>query len=166
MEQRPDVPRWLILLLVGVFAGLAAAAGVLGARSDDDQPDDLDVATSSAPEATIPGTAPEEQTIVLRLTAPGDGCWTRTITDQPNVDGKVAEGCGSVSFPVRVRNWVDISFERRPPASWTWCLVGTVDGRIVLTRGPDSNPEYSLDVYWAPQAVLPPAVPAVSCGGE
>jgi hypothetical protein len=156
MEQRSrDSRRSLTLLLAGLFVAVATAAVVLGVRSEDDQVTNSDAVTGSPP----------EETILVRLMAPDDGCWTRTITDELNVEDEVTEGCGPVTFPVRFRKEINISFERNPPASWTWCLVAAVDGKVVLTRGPDSNPEYSLDVYWAPPELggTPPEIAPVTC---
>jgi hypothetical protein len=153
MEQRPmDSRRVLTLLVAGLFLAVATAAVVFGARSDDDQTKNL---------AAVVRDSAREETILVRLMAPDDGCWTRTITDELRVDDEVSEGCGAVTFPVRVRKEITISFERRPPASWTWCLVAAVDGKVVLTRGPDSNPEYSLDVYWSPPELEGTPVPEV-----
>ena len=107
--------------------------------------------------------------MVVSLMAPDDGCWTRTISDELKVEDDMTEGCGSVTFPVRFRKDIDISFERRPPASWTWCLMAAVDGKIVLTRGPDASPEHSLDVVWPPKfgGTSPSAaVPPVTCAEE
>jgi hypothetical protein len=158
MDQRSRNSRQLVTLLAaGLFVVVATAAVLLGARLDDDQADNLEAVTASGP----------EETILVRLMAPDDGCWTRTITDELEVEDDVTEGCGPVTFPVRFRKAVTISFERNPPASWTWCLIAAVDGKVVLTRGPDSNPEYSLDVYWAPPELggTPPEIAPVRCAG-
>src|SRR5688500_7956052 len=111
MEQRSRDSRRLLTLVAAVlFVGVSTAAVVIGARSQDDQKDDLGAGavTASAP----------EDTILVSLMAPDDGCWLRTITDGLNVEDDVTEGCGSATFRVSVRKEIRISFERSPPASW------------------------------------------------
>jgi len=130
----------LALLAAGLTIGVAVTAVVFLYDSTESDPN-RDAISARAP----------EKTMLVRLMAPDDGCWTRTIRDELNVEDEVTEGCGPVTLPVRFRKDIDISFERRPPASWTWCLVAAVDGQIVLTRGPDSNPDYSLDAQWPPK---------------
>jgi hypothetical protein len=85
-----------------------------------------------------------ETTIVARLTAPADGCWIATIEDE------IEEGCGSRDLSLDVRGEVNVVFERDPPGAWTWCLNLEVDGRVVQTLGPGSNPVQPLGFRYAP----------------
>lgn len=85
-----------------------------------------------------------EKTIVARLIAPEDGCWTATIEDE------IEDGCGSRDLSLDVRGEVLVAFERNPPAAWPWCLNLELDGRVVQTFGPDSNPSYPLAFWYAP----------------
>ena len=126
------------LILAGVVVGVAVTVTASYMRSQLDRNENLDAITATAP----------RKILLVRLMAPDDGCWTRTIGGESNVEDEVAEGCGPVTFSVRYRKDVNISFERRPHASWTWCLSAAAGGRVVLNRGPDSSPDYSLEVYF------------------
>jgi hypothetical protein len=151
-----------LLALAAAFAGLTVGVVVTVAVLAD-RSDPIERANLDAVEQTPPA-----KTILVRLMAPDDGCWTRTITDELKAEDEVKEDCGAVTFTVPVRKDINISFERRPPGSWTWCLVAAVDGKLVLTRGPDSNPEYGMDVYWAiPEPGWEPFhIEPVSCAEE
>ena len=134
----------IALFFSGLAVGVVVTAVIVGVdRSGSDHVENIDAISAGAP----------EKEILLRLMAPDDGCWTRTIMDELAADDEISEGCGSVTFSLPFREGIMVSFERMPPASWTWCLSAAVDGKVVLTRGPDSNPDYSMDVTWSPADV-------------
>jgi hypothetical protein len=124
----------LACLLIGLAAGAAVGVLVLDDSSDDASEDSEQAAAVD----------PNEATLRVRLMAPDDGCWTRTIEDE------VERGCGSLTFPLQVRAGVPVVFDREPRAAWTWCIVVEEEGKIIMTRGPDSSPDYSLDFSWQP----------------
>jgi hypothetical protein len=155
-ERPAPVPRWAAIALALSLSGAVAVfvtAAVLEDRSAESGP-----TVSTAPPAPDPtittdvddlpsapaGDELPEQTIEVRLMAPDDGCWRATIGDE------VRDGCGGLTLPLLVRGETNVLFERTPPAAWTWCAVVEVDGKVVMTRGPDSNPDYELAIWYTP----------------